>query len=255
VILPPGTILQQMYFKERLRRLRPGRFVDVGAGQGIVSRALLDLGWNGVAYDLNGESLAIAAQVNRNEISEGRYRIIERDWLDDAQAEPADLIVSSMVVEHMADADESRYFERCRSMLRPGGTGVLFVPGSPRHWGIEDEIAGHYRRYTSEGLRRRIEECSLEVRHLVGLTFPISNLLYPLSQYLVRRTERNKMELSIAERTLLSGNRAVPFKTTFPALLRIVLNEVVMYPFHVLQKLSAGNDRSLVVYAEFSVPE
>jgi SAM-dependent methyltransferase len=243
-----------MYFKERLRGLPPGRFVDVGAGQGIVSRTLLDLGWNGSAYDLNGESLAIAAQVNRPAVSEGRYRVIERDWLDDVEAEPADLIVSCMVLEHMADADEGRYFERCKSMLRPGGTGVLFVPGSPRHWGIEDEIAGHYRRYTFEGLRRRIEEHALEVRHLAGLTFPVSNVLYPLSEYLVRRAERNKMKLTIAERTRLSGNRAVPFKTTFPALLRIVLNETVMYPFHVLQKLSAGNDRSLVVYAEVTVP-
>jgi SAM-dependent methyltransferase len=255
MILPPGTILQQMYFKERLRRLRPGSFVDVGAGQGIVSRALLELGWSGSAYDLNSESLAIAAQINRRAVSEGRYRLVEGDWLDDAHAEPVDLIVSSMVVEHLADADESRYFERCRSMLRQGGTGVLFVPGSPPHWGIEDEIAGHYRRYTIESMRRRIEGCALEVRHLVGLTFPVSNVLHPLSQLLVRRAERNKLALTVAERTRLSGNRAVPFKTTFPALLRVVLNDVVMYPFHVLQKLSAGNDRSLVVYAEFTVPE
>jgi SAM-dependent methyltransferase len=254
MILPPGTILQQMYFKERLRGRPPGRFVEVGAGQGIVSRTLLDLGWSGSAYDLNGESLAIAAQVNRPAVSEGRYRVVESDWLDAPSAEPADLVVSCMVLEHMADADEGRYFERCKAALRPGGTGVLFVPGSPRHWGIEDEIAGHFRRYTFEGLRRRIEEHGLEVRHLAGLTFPVSNILYPLSEYLVRRAERGKMELAVAERTRLSGNRAVPFKTTFPALLRVFLNETVMYPFHVLQKLSAGNDRSLVVYAEFAVP-
>jgi SAM-dependent methyltransferase len=254
MILPPGTILQQMYFKERLRRLPRGRFVEVGTGQGIVSRTLLDLGWNGSGYDLNGESLAIAAQVNRSAMSEGRYRVIERDWLDTAAGEPVDLIVSCMVLEHMADADEGRYFERCKSVLRPGGTGVLFVPGSPRHWGMEDQIAGHFRRYTFAGLRQRIVEHGLQVRHLAGLTFPISNVLYPLSEYLVRRAERNKMKLAVAERTRLSGNRAVPFKTTFPALLRIVLNETVMYPFHVLQKLSAGNDRSLVLYAEFATP-
>jgi SAM-dependent methyltransferase len=179
---------------------------------------------------------------------------MERNWFDAAPAAPVDLIVSCMVLEHMSDADESRYFEQCKSALRPGGRGVLFVPGDPRHWGIEDEIAGHFRRYTFEGLRRRIEEHGLTVRHLAGLTFPVSNLLFPLSEYLVRRAERNKMRLAIAERTRLSGNRAVPFKTTFPALLRLVLNETLLYPFHVLQKLSARNDRSLVVYAEFATP-
>jgi SAM-dependent methyltransferase len=254
MILPPGTILQQMYFKERLRALPTGRFVEVGAGQGIVSRTLLDLGWTGTAYDLNGESLAIAAQINRPAVAAGRFDVMERNWFDAAPAAPVDLIVSCMVLEHMSDADESRYFEQCKLALRPGGSGVLFVPGDPRHWGIEDEIAGHFRRYTFEGLRRRIEEHGLTVRHLAGLTFPVSNLLYPLSEYLVRRAERNKMRLAMAERTRLSGNRAVPFKTTFPALLRLVLNETLLYPFHVLQKLSARNERSLVVYAEFATP-
>jgi hypothetical protein len=37
-------------------------------------------------------------------------------------------------------------------------------------------------------------------------------------------------------------------------MLRLVLNETVMYPFHVLQKWNARNDRSMVVYAEFSAP-
>jgi SAM-dependent methyltransferase len=254
MILPPGTILQQMYFKERLRALPPGRFVEVGAGQGIVSRTLLELGWSGTAYDLNGASLEVAAQLNRPAVAAGRLDVIERDWFDAAPSEPVDLIVSCMVLEHMSDADEGRYFEHCKAALRPGGSGVLFVPGDPRHWGVEDQIAGHFRRYTFESLRRRIEEHGLTVRHLAGLTYPVSNLLYPLSEYLVRRAERSKMRLVLAERTRLSGNRTVPFKTTFPALLRLVLNETMLYPFHVLQKLGARNDRSLVVYAEFAVP-
>src|SRR6266568_1119534 len=78
MILPPGTILQQMYFKERLRALSCGRFVEVGAGQGVMSKTLLDLGWSGRAYDLNGESLAAAAEINRAAVSEGRYGVQQR---------------------------------------------------------------------------------------------------------------------------------------------------------------------------------
>ncbi len=77
-------------------------------------------------------------------------------------------------------------------------------------------------------------------------------MLFPVSQFLVRRAERDKVALSVQERTRLSGNRAVPFKTTFPRPLRIVLNEAVMYPLHLLQKLNARNPRSMVIYAEFS---
>ena len=68
----------------------------------------------------------------------------------------------------------------------------------------------------------------------------------------MRRAERSKLALSAPERTRLSGNRDVPFKTRFPPPLRIVLNEWVMYPLHWLQKLNARNPRSMVIYAEFS---
>jgi hypothetical protein len=157
-----------------------------------------------------------------------------------------------MVLEHLSDADEARYLRRCRAVLKQGGTGILFVPGCPDYWGIEDEIAGHLRRYTAEGLQRSIEAQGLRLRHVAGLTYPLSNLLFPLSELLVRRAERHKLALSPAERTHASGNRSVPFKTFFPQPLRLVLNEAAMYPLHLLQKLNRRNPRSLVLYAEFS---
>ena len=252
MILPPGTLLQQMYFKERLRAVPPGEFVEVGTGQGIVSRTLLGAGWRGTAYDLNADSLAVAQDVNRDAVAGSRYRTLHRDWLADAAAPRADLIVSCMVLEHLDDEAEARYLERCRERLKPSGRGVLFVPACPDYWGVDDEIAGHFRRYTFESLRQRLEAHGLRVEHLVGLTYPLSNLLFPVSEMLVARAERNKMTLSMEERTRLSGNRDVAFKTTFPRALGLVLNEVVLYPLHVLQKLFRRSARSMVIYAEFT---
>jgi SAM-dependent methyltransferase len=241
-----------MYLKERLRSVGGGRFIEVGAGQGIVSKTLLDLGWSGRAYDLNAQSLAMAARLNRLAVSEGRYELEQRDWLEIATTEPVDLVVSCMVLEHLDQAGEARYLENCRRALKPNGLGVLFVPGCPDYWGTEDEVAGHFRRYTFQSLQRSIEAQGLRLRHVAGLTYPLSNLLYPVSEFLVRRAERGKLRLSADERTRLSGNRTVPFKTNFPAALRIILNEWILYPLHVLQKVNAQNSRSLVIYAEFS---
>jgi SAM-dependent methyltransferase len=252
LILPPGTILQQMYFRERLRALPSGRFIEVGAGHGIVSKTLLDLGWSGRAYDLNADALAAAAQLNRVAISRGRYELEQRNWLDIADRESVDLVASCMVLEHLADADEARYLERCRMALKRGGKGVIFVPACPDYWGIEDEVAGHFRRYTFESLQQAIEARGLRLRHLAGLTYPLSNMLFPVSEFLVRRAERGNLAFSAEERTRLSGDRAVPFKTRFPQALGVVLNEWVMYPLHLLQKINARNPRSMVIYAEFS---
>jgi hypothetical protein len=50
---------------------------------------------------------------------------------------------------------------------------------------------------------------------------------------------------------VLLNNRNVPFKTTFPKILNLILNPIVLYPFHILQKLFLNQlNHSLVLYFE-----
>jgi SAM-dependent methyltransferase len=245
-VLPPGTILQILYLRERLARIAPGRFIEVGTGRGELASVLLDAGWHGVGYELS-ESTAGAAR-ERNPGSGFDVRVA--DWLSAPDDEPADLVLSSMVIEHLPDDEEAAYFARARRVLRPGGRIALFVPAGPRYWGIEDDIAGHQRRYTRAGLTTRLGELGWRVDHVAGLTFPLANALLPLSNVLVRRAEGERVGLSELDRTVLSGDRDVAGKTTFPRAAGVVLNPVALYPFHVLQKAFRDTDRALVMYAE-----
>jgi SAM-dependent methyltransferase len=250
---PPGTILQFMYLKERLARLQAGKFVEIGCGQGYISKILLDLGWHGVGYDLNADSLKNAASLNAQAIADGLYFLKHENWLaDNSQESEADLVISSLVLEHMSDSEELEYIRRCQNTLKAGGVAILFVPGSPEHWGIDDEIAGHYRRYTASTLSDRFDQKNWQCTHVAGLNYPLSNLLLPLSNKLVRGAEANKLEMTMHDRTVLSSNRQVAFKTSFPSLLNLVLNEIVMSPFHVWQKLNIKNPSALILYAEFT---
>ncbi len=52
-VLPPGTLLQLMYLKERLQRMKAGRFIEIGPGSGKVARRLLGLTWSRQAFDLD----------------------------------------------------------------------------------------------------------------------------------------------------------------------------------------------------------
>jgi SAM-dependent methyltransferase len=252
MVLPPGTILQFMYLEERLRRLQAGSFVEAGVGRGHLSARLLTLGWQGAGYEMDRESAHAARAVNRDAIAAGRYRVIEGSWLDALPGPKVDLVLSSMVLEHLSEADELRYLRRCREVLAPDGTGILLVPGSPPDWGIEDETAGHYRRYTYARLDELLRSERWSVRHMAGLTYPLSNALLPLSNYLVRRHESHKRGLSMQERTAASGKREVPGKTRFPGFMGLALNEITMYPFHLLQKLCTRARRALVIYVEFA---
>jgi SAM-dependent methyltransferase len=250
-VLPPGTILQRIYVRKRVQRLRPGRFVEVGTGEGFLSRLLLDLGWTGLGWDLNANALERARALTQPYIEQGRFDLHHGDWLASEQLEPFDLVLSGMLLEHLDDAAERRYFERTAADLAPDGLGILLVPASVRHWGVEDEVAGHQRRYTRQSLRRAVERGGCRVEHLVGLTWPLSNLLLPISNRLVRRAETDRLSLDLQGRTVASGYRHVPWKTRFPPITRLVLNDWTLRPFHVAQLLGSRHEDALVLYCEF----
>lgn len=254
-VLPPGTLLQLIYLGERLRGVPPGRFVEIGPGSGEITQLLLDAGWTGRSYDLGGETVGALRERFATEIAAGRFEPVHGDYLESAVDAPADLVISCMVMEHLDDGKQAEFMRRSAAQLGPRGMMISLVPGSPRDWGIEDDIAGHCRRYTREEVRRLADAHGWRVEHVAGLTFPLSNLLLPLSNYLVNRAESSKMALSAQERTVQSGRRSVKFKTSFPPVLALVLNRFTMFPLHLVQKLFSRSERALVLYFECRPPE
>ncbi|WP_211441831.1 class I SAM-dependent methyltransferase [Collimonas humicola] len=253
-ILPPGTILQLMYLRERLAKIRPGRFIEIGPGAGNISSLLLSMGWQGTAYDLEPLTVAKIERRFSGEIASGRYKAKNQDWLKADQKELCDLVISCMVMEHFDERGERQFIDRARQCLKYGGQMISIVPGSPKHWGIEDEIAGHYRRYTADSARSLLSSAGWDVKHTAGLTFPLSNILFPLSNFLVHRSEALKLELSMLERTKKSGIRDVPMKTKFPRIFWLILNRWTMFPLHILQKIFRKSHRAMVIYVEATPP-
>ncbi len=253
-VLPPGTLLQLMYLRERLLTLAPGRFIEVGPGSGEITGLLLDLGWRGVAYELDAETVNALATRFAEHICAGRLRLVNDDFLSDTEQDAAQLVISSMVMEHLDDAQQASFMARAAAHLCADGVMIALVPASPEDWGVEDDIAGHWRRYTRAAIGQLMDEHNWRLRHIVGLTYPISNFLLPLSNFLVRRSEAQKVALSAAERTKLSGRRKVRYKTHFPMLLGLLLNKVTMYPLYRIQKVSTNAKRALVLFVEAQPP-
>jgi SAM-dependent methyltransferase len=249
----PGHVLQHMYLRRRLRRYRGGRFIEVGAGSGLLSSVLLGMGMTGEGIDRNPAACAENEATNHEAVASGRYRIRQDDFFSVA-LDAADVVVSSMVIEHLSEPQVDAYFERARALLRPGGCVVTLVPASPAHWGIEDDIAGHQKRYTRACFEDLARRHALALVHEAGLTYPLSNWLLPLSNFLVRRRESSKLSLSADERTVASGKRDVPWKTTFPSAVGLVVNELTMSPFFVAQAFFRDHPHAMVRYAELALP-
>lgn len=100
-ILAPGIILQNLYVEERLKNHAPGRFIEIGIGRGHLSRMLLEMGWTGTGFDLGEKALEDAAQINKKYVDNGALELRQGNWLEYQDDEPADLVVSCMVLEHL----------------------------------------------------------------------------------------------------------------------------------------------------------
>jgi SAM-dependent methyltransferase len=251
-VLPPGNILQILYLKERVRRNTWRTFFEIGAGQGYLSHALLRSSLTGAACDKNNEACLKNKELNGDYIDQGKYRLSTHDFTRLEDDATYDLVMAAMVIEHIPDEDLKGFMEKCTQRLNKDGRLVFFVPSSMNYWGIEDEVSGHIKRYEFEDFDDFRPRFSFEVCHLAGLSFPVSNIFFRLSNRLIRRAEASRLALSQPERTIHSGNRDVAYKTSFPAIFGIVLNEWVMYPFHVLQKVFKKNRSSMVIYCELA---
>jgi hypothetical protein len=254
-VLPPGTLLQLMYLRERLRGLQPGHFVEIGPGSGEITGLLLDHGWSGISYELEAKTVQTLRARFANEIAAKRFIPVNESYLlSPPLLKKVDMVISCMVMEHLEDDTQYDFMGKSANCLKIGGVMIGFVPASPEHWGIEDDIAGHFRRYSRESLRSLLQRSRWKVVHVAGLTYPVSNLLLPISNFLVRRNEVSKLKLSIFERTKQSGRRNVRFKTHFPSVLKLILNEWTMLPLYWIQKLFSNSDKALVIYFE-AIPE
>lgn len=254
--IAPGSILQRLYITERLRKYsgQLHSFIELGSGNGYNSHLLLNHDLIGTGIDLNESACENNRILNKEFIQNNSYEVLNTDFFSWIPGQPVDLLFSCMVIEHLPDNLEKKYFEKAKEVVKPGGLIITLVPASMAHWGIEDDIAGHVRRYSRERFRKIAADNGLELIQLKGLTYPVSNLLLPVSNYIIRRAESGKKNLPMQEQTVLSGNRKVKFKTDYPWWMKLFLNKVTMYPFHLLQKLFGNSGRSLILYAEMRIP-
>ncbi|MCC7243316.1 MAG: class I SAM-dependent methyltransferase [Acidobacteria bacterium] len=133
----------------------PGAIFDIGGGNGYVARALVEAGLLAVVVEpgLTGA---------RNAQSRGLAPVV---WaaLDDAGFHPGALPAVGLfdVLEHMAD--DAGVMRQLAGLLQPGGRLYLSVPAYEWLWSTEDDLGGHYRRYTRRSLHRVVEGAGLDV--------------------------------------------------------------------------------------------
>lgn len=147
----------------------PGLLLDVGGGNGFVTLALQNAGY-GVALLEPGGDGALNARAR------GVRQVVRAGW-EDAGFLPETLGAVGLfdVLEHVAE--DVAFLRSLHRSLVPGGRLYLTVPGHRWLWSREDVHAGHFRRYTREGLTQRVTRAGFlpeRVTHFFGfLPLPI----------------------------------------------------------------------------------
>lgn len=139
--------------------LKPGSALEIGSGHGAYARALAPGRSQHVVSDIDPAAIA-RLRVELAGVANVRFLVM--DGLDPAAlGGPVDNIVLLNLLEHIDD--DAGLLAACHDSLTPGGVLVVFSPAFPALYSRMDREAGHFRRYTPDGLRRRIEGAGLEV--------------------------------------------------------------------------------------------
>ena len=97
---------------------------------------------------------------------------------------PFDTVICLNVIEHVLDDKASLL--NIRSVLEEGGRAIVLVPQGQWNYGTLDEVLGHHRRYSKDGLRKLAEECGFEVKHMLEFN-RIGTIAWYLNGKIMRR--------------------------------------------------------------------
>ena len=142
------------------------RVLEIGAGIGNLTRALLPRRKCYVATDIDAEHLArLSTRFQHRPNLRVRYCDLTNpeDFTD--LRETVDSVICLNVLEHVED--DLQGLRNIYSALRPGGRAIVLVPHDQRIFGTLDEMLGHYRRYTHEELRKKMEQTGFQVERVL----------------------------------------------------------------------------------------
>lgn len=227
----PKLILRESSIQDVSGSWPAGRFVEMGAGTGHMTRFFLERGFSGACHDLGEDS----RQMMRRNLADAGERMRVVDDLSELPPEEFDYLFAFEVLEHIEpDRDVFREWVR---YLKPGGRVLLSVPAHSRKYGRSDELVGHVRRYEKDQLHRLMHEAGIEDIRIINYGYPITELTRRLSNRMVRN-DRSYEGLSPEQRSIRSA-QAKPKAITRALSL---LSDKLILPFCVVQRWFYNRD-------------
>lgn len=166
---------------------------DIGAGTGSVATRIARSGIDVVAVEPVPSAAIFAAEAGLTVI-QGSLGTLT---LPNCTLESVGLFD---VLEHLAKPED--LLHEVARVIQPNGCLFVTVPAHPFLWSDEDDVSGHFRRYTRKSLVVELESCgftSLSVNYLFASLVPIASFARALPYALGRRRTEEKVFQDMAE--------------------------------------------------------
>ncbi len=173
------------YFRESLMIryltscLKKGIVLDAGFGSGSLLMRLAKYNFKVKGIDLSEDfvkfvekKLKIKNLYRQIEVKKGN--LMKMDFPDDYFHG----VVCGEILEHIKN--DSLAVREMSRVLKKGGVFVMTVPANPDLWDINDERAGHYRRYKKSELKALLENNGFKVDRIESWGFPLARIWHRL---------------------------------------------------------------------------
>jgi SAM-dependent methyltransferase len=152
------------WIRDEISGLTGGDVAEVGAGDGLFSRMLLEAGPRSLT--LFEPSAAMHARQPAELRADPRVRRANArlgDCIDEFDSQ-FDAVLYINVLEHIPD--DAAELALVRRVLRPGGRVAIFVPALSWLMSDFDRSIGHHRRYRRQPLRALLESTGFTIERL-----------------------------------------------------------------------------------------
>jgi SAM-dependent methyltransferase len=180
---------------ETIRPYVGERVLEIGAGIGNLTRVLIPRVKCYIAADIDQEHMArLATRFQHRHNLHVRYCDLA-NAADFANFEAGlDTVVCLNVLEHIED--DIQGLRNIHSALRKDGHAIVLVPHGQEIFGTLDTALGHYRRYSHEELKEKMERVGFRVEKILNFN-RVSRPGWYVSGRLLNRTTLGAMQMKI----------------------------------------------------------
>lgn len=222
----PKLFLRQSCVIDSTKHWKPGTFLEVGAGIGLMTQMFLSRGFSGCCYDLSPESRDIL----RTRLNQFGDQIKILSELPSQPNTLFDYLLAFEVLEHIED--DLHALQQWSKFIKTDGKVIISVPAHKNKFSRTDELVGHVRRYEKNELLKLLTIAGYKNIKIINYGYPITEISRYLSNIILNK-ETSFQASSVEERSLKSSYSR-------PAIINNYLSktpENIFSPFKYIQRL------------------